>query len=152
MTRRGVTTTRQSQNGRPQTSDMWIPHQRTISRHSPYRVKEYALSFDIGKGQFLKDFLKPRQNINSDCYITTLTKCWTFRVSTKKKAPFLLQHDNTRTPKHQFEGHGVHCQSWLDCPTMAMVQYGFGTFRLSSVWAGEGLTAWATHILARVLS
>jgi hypothetical protein len=44
------------------------------------------------------DLLKPGQTINSDCYITTLTKlkAQISRVKPEKKTTFLLQHDNTR--------------------------------------------------------
>ena len=49
------------------------------------------------KGVFLPDFLEPRQTINSDRYIATLTKL-NARISRvrPKKTTFLLQHDNAR--------------------------------------------------------
>ena len=46
----------------------------------------------------LLDFLEPRQTINSDSYIATLTKLKA-QISTvrpQKKTTFLLQHDNAR--------------------------------------------------------
>ena len=50
VTRRGVTTTSQSQNGSPWSGEMWIPHQRKSSRCCPQWVNWCALSFGIGKG------------------------------------------------------------------------------------------------------
>jgi len=50
LTRHAVSTTSQSQNGSPWSGDMWIPHQRKSSRHSPQWVKWCALSFGVGKG------------------------------------------------------------------------------------------------------
>ena len=50
------------------------------------------------KGVILLDFLEPGHTINSDCYITTLTKLKA-RISRdrpEKQTTFLLQHDNAR--------------------------------------------------------
>jgi len=51
------------------------------------------------KGVLLPDIPEPGYTINSDCYITTLTKlkAQISRVRPKKKTTFLLQHNNTRT-------------------------------------------------------
>ena len=56
----------------------------------------------------LLNLLEPRQTINSDRYIMTLTKLKTrtSRIRPEKTA-FLLQHDNTRAP-YQFEGCAAH--------------------------------------------
>ena len=50
------------------------------------------------KGVILLDFPEPRQTINSDRYIATLTylKARISRVRPEKKTTFLLQHDNAR--------------------------------------------------------
>jgi len=46
MTRCGVTSITQSQNGSPWCSNLWIPHRRI---HSPQQIKWCALYFGIGK-------------------------------------------------------------------------------------------------------
>ena len=50
------------------------------------------------KGVILLDFLQPRHTINSDIYITMLTKlkAQISRDRPEKKTTFLLQHDNAR--------------------------------------------------------
>jgi len=50
------------------------------------------------KGAILVVILKPRQTINSDCYITVLTelKAGACTVRPDKKTTFLLQHNNSR--------------------------------------------------------
>jgi histone-lysine N-methyltransferase SETMAR len=50
------------------------------------------------KGVILLDFLEPKQTINSDRYIATLTKlkAQISRVRLEKKATLLLQHDKAR--------------------------------------------------------
>ena len=57
----------------------WIPQWIKIWRLSPQQVKWCALSFWDRKEVIPLDFLEPRQTINSDCYIMTLTqlKAWT---------------------------------------------------------------------------
>ncbi len=54
------------------------------------------------KGVILLDFLEPRQTINAEGYIMTLTKmkAQTSRVRSEKTT-FLLQHDSTQT-SYQF--------------------------------------------------
>ena len=51
-------------------------------------------------GVILLDFLEPRQTINSDHYIMTLTKLKAriSRVRPEKRTTFLLQHNNVRPP------------------------------------------------------
>ena len=44
----GVTTVSWSQNGSPQTGDVWFPHQRKSSRHGPQWIKWWVVSFWIG--------------------------------------------------------------------------------------------------------
>ena len=62
-------------------------------------VKVMCTVFWDRKGVLLLNFLEPRQTINSDYYITTLTKSnsWTFIVRSEKKTTFLLLPDNART-------------------------------------------------------
>jgi len=50
----------------------WTPHGRKISGCSPKQAEWCVQSF--GKGVILLDLLEPGQTINSDHYITTLTK------------------------------------------------------------------------------
>ena len=52
--------------------DIWIPHQR---KHliKPLEGKAMHTVFWDRKGVFLMDFLEPRQNINSGCYMMTLS-------------------------------------------------------------------------------
>ena len=60
--------------------------------------KETCTVYWDRKGVIILDFLEPRQTINSDFYITTLTKLNTLisRIRPEKKSTFLLQHNNAR--------------------------------------------------------
>ena len=69
----GNTTVKWNQNGSLWTGDMWIHHWRKSLRWSPQQVMRCALSFWDKKGIILLDFLEPRQTINSDHYIMTLS-------------------------------------------------------------------------------
>ena len=64
----------------------------------PSAGKVMCTVFWYRKGVILLDFLEPGQTINSDHYITTLTKLKAriSRVRPERKTTFLLQHDNTR--------------------------------------------------------
>jgi len=93
------------------------------------------------KGGSLLDIQESRQTINSDCYITTLTKlkAWIFSVRPQKKTTLLSQDNNTRP--HTSLKTGEFCQSWLDCPTTHTIQCRFGAFWLPYVQANERWTA-----------
>ena len=52
---------------------MWIPHWRESSLHSPQPVK-WCVLFQCRKVMIFLNFPGPRQTIDSDCYVTTLTK------------------------------------------------------------------------------
>ena len=60
--------------------------------------KVMCIVFWNRKGEVFLDFLERRQTINSDYYITKLTKlnAQIYRVKPDKKTAFLLQHDNIR--------------------------------------------------------
>ena len=72
VTGRGVTTTSQSQNGRPWSGDMWIPHRRKSSRCCPQWVKWCALSFGIGKGCSFRISL----NLDTPSTLTATSRHW----------------------------------------------------------------------------
>jgi len=95
VTRRGVTTTSRSQNGRPWSGDMWIPHRRKSSRRCPQRVKWCAMSFGIGKGWSFWISFNPDKTINSYRYIATLSWRLEFPESGQRRQPFSC---NTTTP------------------------------------------------------
>jgi histone-lysine N-methyltransferase SETMAR len=75
----------------PWSGAMRIPHQRKSSAG-----KVMCIVFWDRKGVIQLEFLEPGQTINSDHYITTLTKLKAriSRVRLEKKTTFLLQHDN----------------------------------------------------------
>jgi hypothetical protein len=64
----------------------------------PSAGKVMSTVFWDRKGGILLYFLEPRQTINSDYYIVTMTKlkAQISRFRLEKKTTFLLQHDNTR--------------------------------------------------------
>jgi hypothetical protein len=64
----------------------------------PSAGKVICTAFWDRKGVIVLDFLEPRQTINSDRYIGTLTKLKVriSRVRPEKKTTFLLQYDNAR--------------------------------------------------------
>ena len=89
VTRRGVITTSRSQNGRPWSGDMWIPHGRKSTRRCHLRVKWRAAVFTDRKRAIILNFLEPGQTINSDRYIATLSWRLEFPVRPEKRMTFL---------------------------------------------------------------
>jgi len=105
VTRWGVITMSQSQNGSPWSDNMWIPHQRQSSRCSSQWVKWFALSFDIVNSVVLLDFLVTRQTINFDH--DTMSLSWRLKLQEsdqRRRQPFLC---NMVTP-----GSIPVCKPW----------------------------------------
>ena len=107
-------------------------------------VKVMCTVFWDRKGVLLLNFLEPRQTINSDYYIMTLSKlkAWTFRIGPKKKTTFLLQHNNARP--HTSLKTMEHTAS-LDWAVLSHPLYSPDFLPLTAICLGWGKwTAWAT--------
>jgi len=96
VTKRGVTTTSQSQNSSPWSGDMWI--QIKSSRRCPQQVKWCALSFGIGKGWSFWISLNPDKPLT----LTATSQCWlSWRLEfpesgQRRRHPFSCNTDNAR--------------------------------------------------------
>ena len=97
MTRCGVTSRSQSPNDSPWNGDVNSPSNKKF-KTQPSVGKMMCTVFWYRKVVMLLNFLESEQTINSDHYLTVLTKlkAQMSRVRPERKIIFLLQHNNTR--------------------------------------------------------
>ena len=135
MIKHGVTTASQIQNSHPRSDDMNSSLKKNF-KAQPSVGKVMCTVFRDRKGMMLLDFLKSRQTINSDHYITTLSKlkAQTCRVRPEEQITFLLRHNNTRPHtnlkivQHMFNlvwialPHPLYSPDWLVLSSICLDQ------------------------------
>jgi hypothetical protein len=129
--RHGVTTTSRNENNNPWSGNIRIPHQGISSKCKASVGKVMCTVFWDRKGIILLAFLEPRQTINSDLYIVTLSWRPEFPESGHRRR----QHFSCNmilTGLIPVWRPGVRCEDWPDCPT-TQTWYRSGEFWLSSV-------------------